>query len=108
MQGTVWIDPVHERITHVRGELYKDVSFGWGIVGRLSKGGRYEARQAEVSPGVFRITRLDLDFRGSAFIFGHVRILRKESSSDFAVTPAGTTFEEAVEKLMAATTGRVR
>jgi len=108
MQGTVWIDPVHERITRVRGELYKDVSFGWGIVGRLNKGGRYEASQAEVSPGVFRITQLNLDFRGSAFIFGHVRILRKESSTDFTPTPATTTFEEAVEKLMVAPAARAR
>ncbi len=102
MRGTLWIDPVNERITHVKGELYKDVTFGWGIFGRLNKGGRYEAAQAQVTPGVWKMTLLDLNFRGSVFLFGRLRILRKETSTGFVPIPPDLTFQAAVEQLMAA------
>lgn len=100
MRGTLWIDPVHERITHVKGELFKDVTFGWGILGRLSKGGRYEAAQTQVFPGVWQMTLLDFNFRGSVFFFGRIRIQRKETSTDFTPSPAGLTLPAAIEQLM--------
>ncbi len=58
MEGTVWIDPEQERITHIEGTLVKDVSFGWGILGKLNKGGKYEIAQTQISPGIWRITTL--------------------------------------------------
>jgi hypothetical protein len=101
MRGTVWIDPVHERITHVKGELFKDVTFGWGILGKLNKGGRYELLQTQVAPGVWKMTVLDVDFRGSVFFFGRIRIQRKETSTDFAPTPPGLTLQPAIKQLLA-------
>jgi len=101
MRGTLWIDPVHERLTHVKGELFKDVTFGWGILGKLNKGGRYEAAQIQVAPGIWEMTLLDLDFRGSIFFFGRIRIQRKETSTDFAPSPPGLTFQAAIQQLMA-------
>ena len=101
MRGTVWIDPVHERITHVKGELFKDVTFGWGILGKLNKGGRYEAAQTQVAPGVWKMTLLDINFRGSVFFFGRIRIQRKETSTDFTPSPPDLTLKSAIEQLMA-------
>jgi hypothetical protein len=101
MRGTVWIDPVHERLTHVKGELFKDVTFGWGILGKLNKGGRYEAEQTQVAPGVWKMTLLDVDFRGSVFFFGRIRIQRKETSTDFAPSPPDLTIQAAIKQLMA-------
>jgi len=102
MRGTLWLDPHSERLTHVRGELFKDVSFGWGIVGRLRKGGKYEAAQTQVAPHVWRITTLNLDFHGTILLFGSQRILRKESSSKFSPTPPDMTFKKAAEHLLTA------
>ena len=101
MRGTLWIDPVHERITHVKGELFKDVTFGWGILGKLNKGGRYEASQTQVAPGVWVMTLLDVDFRGSVLFFGRLRIQRKETSTDFTPAPPGLTLQSAIKQLMA-------
>jgi hypothetical protein len=101
MRGTVWIDPVHERLTHVKGELFKDVTFGWGILGKLNKGGRYEAEQTQVAPGVWKMTLLELNFRSSVFFFGRIRIQRKETSTDFAPSPPDLTIQAAIKQLMA-------
>ncbi len=102
MRGTLWIDPVHERITHVNGELFKDATFGWGILGRLNKGGRYETAQTQVAPGVWQMTLLDLNFRGSVFFFGRIRIQRKETSTDFVPISPGLTLQAAIEQLITA------
>jgi hypothetical protein len=101
MRGTVWIDPVRERITHVKAELFKDVTFGWGILGKLNKGGHYELAQTQVAPGIWEMTLLDVDFRGSVLLFGRIRIQRKETSTDFTPTPPGLTLQSAIEQLLA-------
>src|ERR1017187_2390849 len=41
MQGYVLIDAVRYRIASIDGTLFKDVSFGWGVLGRLDPGGRF-------------------------------------------------------------------
>ena len=39
MTGYIWIDMRAKRVTRLEGRLERDVSFGWGILGRLDKGG---------------------------------------------------------------------
>lgn len=68
MEGSVWIEPVQERIVRIEGVLVKDVNFGWGIVGHLNKGGIYEIAQTQLSPGKWRITLLDVDQIGRAHV----------------------------------------
>lgn len=100
MRGWVWIDPKDERIARVQGELFKDVNFGWGILGRLYKGGRFEVVQSRISPGVWRITTLDLDFTGRAFLFSSLRILRKEVSTGFSAMSPEMTAQAALNQLL--------
>jgi len=100
MRGLLWIEPTYERIADVQGELFKDVSFGWGILGRLYKGGTFEVVQTQIVPGVWRITTLNLDFKGRAFLFSGLRIFRKETSTKFAATSAQVTVRNALTQLL--------
>lgn len=99
MQGTVWVDPGREMLTSIDGVLTRDVSFGWGILGRLHKGGHYHVEQREVEPGVWRITTLALDLKLRIFLDTH-HMLRKEENTEFIPTPAKTTYRQAVERLL--------
>ncbi|HEX7285916.1 MAG TPA: hypothetical protein VF532_07020 [Candidatus Angelobacter sp.] len=107
MQGTVWVDAQQERIVRIEGVLTRDVSFGWGILGKLHKGGRYEVAQEQVSAGVWRIIRLDLDLKGRVFL-GGFRLLRKEHNAQFERTPGEMTYREAVEVLIHFPAGPVK
>ncbi len=107
MQGTVWVNPQAERLTRIDGVLTKDVSFGWGVLGKLYKGGRYQIEQEQVSPGEWRITRLNLILRGRMF-FSSFRLLREETDSEFRRTPAAITYTEAVEELLQSPAGPAR
>jgi hypothetical protein len=102
MEGEVWVEPVHERIVQVQGKLVKDVSFGWGIVGRLNKGGIYEISQTQLSPGVWRITTLNVDVKGRMFLLNSFRFMRRESNSHFRPVSASLSYPAAVQALLAA------
>ncbi|HET6935835.1 MAG TPA: hypothetical protein VFI72_13415 [Candidatus Angelobacter sp.] len=107
MQGKVWVDPQAERLTRIDGVLTKDVSFGWGVLGKLYKGGRYQIQQEQVSPGEWRITSLNLELRGR-MLFNSFRVLREETDSEFRHTPRSVTYTEAVEQLLRSPAGPAR
>jgi hypothetical protein len=102
MEGKVWVEPVHERIVQVQGKLVKDVSFGWGLFGRLNKGGIYEISQTQMSPGIWRITTLNVDVKGRMFFLNSFRFMRRESNSHFRPVSASLTYPAAVQNLLAA------
>ena len=104
MEGSVWVDPAEERLTRVEGVLTRDVSFGWGILGKLYKGGRYEIAQKQIRPGAWRITCLNLDLRARIFL-GGFRLLRNEENTGFERTPEAMTYRRAVEILLQSPSG---
>lgn len=99
LQGTVWVDPRQERLTRIDGIVTRNVSFGWGIFGKLYKGGRYLIEQDEVEPGIWAVTRLDLDLKMRVFL-DTSRLLRNEQDSNFERVPPGTTYKQALELLL--------
>jgi hypothetical protein len=100
MEGALWLDPAQERIVRIEGKLVKDVSFGWGILGRLNKGGIYEIAQTQVSPGIWRITTLNIDVKGRIFLVDSFRMFRQESNSHFRRTSTAMTYQDAVQALL--------
>jgi hypothetical protein len=99
MQGVVLIDAQEERIARIDGTLFKDVGFGWGILGRLDRGGRFQVDQAEVSDNHWTIARMDLTFTGKMLLFKSIHIKSTEIYSDFHPVPADLTFAQGIELL---------
>jgi len=100
MEGSVWIEPAQERIVRIEGMLVKDVSFGWGIVGHLNKGGIYKIAQTQLAPEKWRITTLDVNLKGKMFLFNSFRFQRKETNSRFQPVSPEMNFPEAVNELL--------
>ena len=94
------IEPVQERIVQIEGKLVKDVSFGWGIFGRLYKGGVYEIAQTQLSPGSWRITTLNVDVKGRIFFFDTFKFLRRESNTQLRPVSPTMTYTAAVKALV--------
>lgn len=107
LQGTVWVEPNQKRLTRIDGVVTKNVSFGWGVFGKLYKGGRYLIEQTQVEPGVWQVTRLDLDLKLRVFL-STSRLLRNEANSDFAPVREGTTYKQALELLLGASSQTVQ
>jgi hypothetical protein len=101
MAGVLLIDPVSRRIAEIDGTLFKEVSFGWGILGHLDKGGHFLVIQADVGEGCWEVSRMSLMFTGKILLFKSLAIKSDEVFSNFRRVPADTTFAQGVELLKA-------
>jgi hypothetical protein len=101
MQGLVLLDPASRRIARIDGTLFKEVGFGWGILGHLDKGGHFLVEQRDVGDGSWEVSRMSLSFAGKILFFKSIAIKSEEVFSDFRRVPADTTFSQGVEMLKA-------
>jgi len=99
MDGFLLIEPHRARIARIDGTLFKDVGFGWGILGHLDRGGRFVVEQGEVANGYWTTTHMQLSFTGRALFFKSINIQETEDSSDFRRVPGHMTFAEGVQML---------
>jgi hypothetical protein len=101
MQGYLLIDPISKRIARIDGTLFKGVSFGWGIVGHLDKGGHFRVQQADVGDGTWDITEMNLDIKGKILLFKSLSMVSDEVFSDFHRVADNLTFAQGVKLLEA-------
>ena len=101
MQGFVLIDAAARRIAKIDGTLFKDVSFGWGFLGHLDKGGYFGVEQAALTDGSWEISHMQLNFTGRILLVKSLNISVDEVFSDFQRVPADTNFAKGIEMLKA-------
>ncbi len=101
MQGYLLIDTKARRIARIDGTLYRDVSFGWGIIGRLDKGGHFLVQQADLGlgDGSWGITEISMNVTGKLLLFKSLNMVSDEVLSDFRKMPGNLTFAQGVEML---------
>src|SRR5439155_25359263 len=51
MEGELAVDNRHKRLVELSGHLIQAVKFGGGLLGHLDKGGQFNVKQEQVSPG---------------------------------------------------------
>ncbi len=98
MEGRVWIDPQQERVVRIETQVVRDVDFGWGIIGRLYKGGRVEIENGRIPDGTWRVTHIEVDLSYRIF-FSRKRAQQKITYTDFQAVPASLSLVQAVELL---------
>jgi hypothetical protein len=101
MQGVVVIDPVERRIARIDGTLFKEVSFGWGILGHLDKGGHFLVEQKDAGDDSWEISRMALNFTGKILLFKGISIKSDEVFSNFKRVPDNTTYAQGMKMLEA-------
>jgi hypothetical protein len=101
MEGVVVIDPVERRIAMIDGTLFKEVSFGWGILGHLDKGGHFLVQQCDAGDDSWEVSRMSLDFTGKILLFKNLSIKSDEVVSHFQRVPRDTTFAQGVQMVEA-------
>ncbi len=101
MMGTMVIDKAQHRIRTMKGKLSEDINIGFGILGKLHKGGTFNIERRQVAPGLWQITETHVHIEGRALFFKTIGQQQDEVKSDFTQVPAGTTLEQAVSLLNA-------
>ncbi len=98
MTGEIWVDAAQEHIVRLEGHLQQDVDFGWGILGRVNKGGWILLEQAEVSPGRWRIVHLKMVMTGRV-LFKTRSFDTEEEESQFEPLPVDLSYTQAIRML---------
>lgn len=98
MSGEIWVDATQERVTHLEGRLQKNVDFGWGLLGRLYKGGWIVIEQANVGENQWRIVRLEMKMSGRV-LFKSKQFDVLQEATQFEPLPAGLSYREAISMM---------
>lgn len=88
MAGQIQVTRNTHRIRSIRGKLINDVTFGWGLFGRLRQGGSFEVQRQEVAPGHWQMTENHTHIIGKALFFKQIGSEEDEVRSDFKLSPA--------------------
>ena len=99
MQGYLLIDATEKRLAEINATLFREVGFGWGILGHLDRGGRFLVEQADVGGRNWEITHMELSFTGKILLLKKLSIQSTDTFSDFHPVPSDLTFAQGVELL---------
>jgi hypothetical protein len=95
MAGTLLINAKETRLAGISGKLTSNVEFGWGILGKIRKGGTFSVAQSEVAPGDWEVTRLDVHISGRALFFHTISEQQSEVKTGFQPVPRHITLAHA-------------
>lgn len=87
VRATVWVDEAAAQLARTEAEIFRDISFGGGVVAKVYRGGRLVLEQTEVAPDVWLPTHYDYNFEGRKFLFGFEIHERTEASHYRRVGP---------------------
>lgn len=99
MQGDLIIDRRAMRIAKIDGTLFKDVDFGWGILGRLYKGGKFIIVQRDIGNGDWEEVQETLQFNGKILMIKSLTVSSNETMSDFRPVSPDITTAQALDLL---------
>ena len=90
MAGQIVVARGDNRIRTIRGALVDDVKFGYGVFGRLKKGGSFQVERREVAPHHWQVVETHTKIEGHALFFKTIGSVEDEVRSDFKPSPAQT------------------
>jgi hypothetical protein len=99
LAGELWIDQAQERLTRLDAHVIANVDFGWGILGKLDKGGTIQLEQSDIGSGDWELTVLKLNLKGTALMVKSLDIQLTEQASHFSQVPSRVDYRKAIELL---------
>lgn len=100
MAGELWIDQRQKRMVKLDVHLIADVNFGWGILGKLYKGGSILVEQEDVGNNHWEQEHFKLNLHGKALLFKSLDFDTTEDETDFTPVPADWGYQDAVKLLL--------
>lgn len=99
MSGTLWIDERFKRLRRLDGKLEENVDFGYGLLGRLYKGGWFRLERARVSATDWKTVRLEIHMSGRALLLKTIARETSEVRGGFEPVPTGLTLAQGLQML---------
>ena len=100
MRGEMWIDQRQQRIVRFDAHLFRDVDFGWGILGYVDKGGGLLIEQKKVADSMWTLAKMQLSVTGRALMVKSIKIAVEETATDYQKVPDNFTYQQAIDLLL--------
>jgi hypothetical protein len=101
MSGELWISADQKRLVRLDGHLEENLDFGFGILGRLYKGGWFRLERTAASASDWKTQRLEVHMNGRALLFKTVARETSEVRGGFQPVPARMSIAQGVALLEA-------
>jgi hypothetical protein len=99
MAGELWIEVPQSRLVRLNAHLIQDVDFGWGIIGRLNKGGTVLIEQTEFPGDDWELTRMNLNLTGKILMLKAITYRMTEEMAHYSPLPSGLDYRKAIQML---------
>lgn len=99
MSGYMWVSAADMRLAKIEATLFREVTFGWGILGHLNKGGHFIVEQSKIAPNRWQATDMNIQFTGKVLFFKTINMRQIEKLSDFRHVPDGLTLAQGIQLL---------
>lgn len=106
MAGVMVVNNRQKRIQELKGMLTRDVNFGYGLLGKLQKGGTFQIERQQIAPNVWNITATHIHIQGHALIFKSIGEQQDEVTSHYHPTPQSLNLAAAAQMLKDGTAER--
>jgi hypothetical protein len=104
MSGELWVDARFKRLARLDGQLKDNVDFGYGILGRLYKGGWFRLQRTQVGARDWKTERLEVHMSGRAMLFKTIARETSEVRGGFAPVPPALNLAQGMALLAPAET----
>jgi hypothetical protein len=99
MSGDLWLDARMKRLARLNGTLIENVDFGFGILGRLYKGGWFQMERTQVSATDWKTDLLEVHMSGRAMLFKTIARETSEHRGGFEAVPPRMNLEQGMHVL---------
>ncbi|WP_251106841.1 hypothetical protein [Alloacidobacterium dinghuense] len=95
MAGVIVINQRLKRFVSMRGTVINRIDFGYGLLGYVDKGGRFEVHRQQVSTTCWKTDLVDVHVSGRVILFKSVSKDHREARSDFQPVPTDISLTDA-------------
>jgi hypothetical protein len=99
MSGQMVVGLKEKRLESLSGHLIAPVDFGWGLLGKLRKGGTFRIERREIAPGEWQTTETHVHIQGKALLFKKIEQQEDEVTSGYKPAPQSLSLAEAADML---------
>jgi hypothetical protein len=100
IRGEIWIDPTDLRVVRIEGQLFRQVDYGWGILGTLYPGGTIRIDQAKTPECGWQLSHLTLNMTGKELMLKSLHVVIDETATDYHPVPADWKYTDAIAWLL--------
>jgi len=99
MRGVLLVDSRYKRMAGLEGHIDQNVDFGFGILGRIYKGGWFKLERVRVSPTDWKTDKLEMHMNIRALLVTSFARETSETRGGFEPVPAGMSVAQGVALL---------